>query len=93
MILDDIDKALLKENFDDDTINKIDINNLTLIYNYLIRNGVYYVNDLIISSLDLFLLPYELFVKKFEKLKNELGENYIEKLGEDSSLIEIMYNE
>ena len=45
-----------------------------------------------LTSLDLFLLPSNEFINKFEKLKDKLGNDYVDKLGEDSSLIEIMYN-
>ena len=56
------------------------------------KNGIYYAKDLFLLSLDLFLLPYSEFVNKFEKLKQKLGNNYINKLSEDISLIEIMYD-
>lgn len=91
MILDDIDIKVLKENFSVDLINKIDKDNVIYIFSYLNKNGVYYAKDLFLTSLDLFLYPYKEFLKKFEYLKNKLGDNYVDKLGEDSSLIEIMY--
>ncbi len=91
MILDELDIKILYENFDEETINKVDYVNLNKIFAYLGENGIYYYKDLFLSSLDLFLLPYDIFVKKFEKLKQVLGENYISKLGEDSSQIELMY--
>ena len=59
---------------------------------YLQENNVYYAKDLLLSSLDLFLLPVEEFINKFEKLKTRLGTDFVDKLGEDSSLIEIMYD-
>ena len=62
------------------------------IYNYLITNGIYYAKDIFVGQVDLFLMEYDLFVDKFEKLKRELGDNYVELLAEDSSLIDIMYN-
>lgn len=92
MMFDDVDIKVLKENFDDEMISQIEDENVAKIYSYLIKEGIYYAKDLFISSLDLFLLPSEVFIQKFEKLKNELGSDYINKLGEDSSLIEIMYN-
>lgn len=91
MNFDEIDLKILKENFCEDFITQIDINNINVIFNYLNENGVYYAKDLLLTSLDLFLLPYEVFKKKFEVLKNKLGENFVEELGEDSSLIELMY--
>lgn len=91
MILDEIDIKVLRENFDDELISKIDSNNVSKILNYLDRNNIYYSKDLQLNSLDLFLLPYEEFVKKFENLKTKLGPDFADKLGNDTSLIEIMY--
>lgn len=91
MELDNLDTRILKENFDDETISEIDIENVYKIFKYLKENNVYYAKDLFITSLDLFLLPSNQFINQFEKLKDKLGKNYVEKLGEDTSLIEIMY--
>lgn len=93
MNLDEFDVKVLKENFDDETINQIGTQNVYKIFKYLKDNNVYYAKDLFISSLDLFLLPLDEFVEKFEKLKQRLGEEYVDKLGEDTSLIEIMYED
>lgn len=93
MQLDSIDIKILKENFDDYIIKQLDFENVSKIYNYLIKEGVYYAKDIFISQADLFLLDYSLFIEKFEKLKNKVGKDYIEKLGEDCSIIDIMYNE
>lgn len=91
MIFDEFDIKILVENFSEDLVSQIDLENLKNIFNYLNENGVYYAKDLLLTSLDLFLLPHEIFIKKFEVLKNKLGENFIDDLGENSSLIEIMY--
>lgn len=91
--LDEIDMKILRENFDEDMIQQMDEENIDKILYYLEENNVDYAKDLLISSLDLFLLPAEDFIKQFEKLKKELGENFAEKLGEDISLIEIMYQD
>ena len=91
MNIDEIDIKLLKENFDSETIKKIDAENVYHINKYLLDNDVYYAKDLLISSLDLFLLPYEEFIKRFERLKERLGNDFVDKLVEDTSLIEIMY--
>jgi phospholipid N-methyltransferase len=93
MELDEIDIKVLRENFDDETISEIDRENVSKIMKYLIDNGVYYAKDLFISSLDLFLLPSDNFIEQFEKLKTKLGSNYVEELGEDTSLIELMYED
>ena len=91
MQLDSIDIKILKENFDDYIINQLDSNNIAKIYNYLIKEDVYYTKDIFISQADLFLLDYDQFVEKFEKLKDKVGKDYIDKLGDDCSIIDIMY--
>ena len=73
MNLDEMDIKILKENFDEELIKEIDSNNVSKIYNYLNNNGIYYAKDLFLISLDLFLLPYEDFINKFENLKRKLG--------------------
>ena len=91
MILDEIDIKILKENFDEELISQIDADNIAKIFNYLNDNGIYYAKDLLLNSLDLFLYPSEIFIKKFEHLKDVLGVDFVDKLGDDSSSIEIMY--
>ena len=91
MNLDEIDIKILKENFDEDLIKQIDSDNVLKILKYLENNGIYFAKDLFLTSLDLFLYSLDVFTRKFERLKEKIGEDYINKLGEDSSLIEIMY--
>lgn len=91
--LNEINIKILKENFSDDLINKINLENVYKIFSYLNSNGVYYAKDLFMNSLDLFLYPCEIFIKKFEHLKEVLGNEFVDKLGEDASLIEIMYED
>ena len=93
MNIDELDIKVLKENYDIDEIKNIDINNVSKINKYLEENGVYYSKDLFLSNLDLFLLPCDIFIKKFEMLKQKLGDNFVDKLGEYSSLIELMYED
>ena len=90
---DEIDIKILKENFDDETIQKIDIDNIEKIIYYLNDNGIYYFKDILLESLDLFLLPSEIFIEKFENLKFRLGSDYVERIANDKSLIEIMYED
>ena len=91
MIFNEVDIKILKEDFDEDLLKQIDSNNVNRIFEYLKDNDIYYYKDLFLNSLDLFLLPCDSFINKFERLKKELGSDYIDKLAEDSSLIEIMY--
>ena len=85
------DIKILKENFNEDMIKELDMENVKIIIDYLSKNKVYYGKDLLLNSLDLFLLDSNIFIEKFENLKMKLGSNYVDKLGEDMSLIELMY--
>ncbi len=67
MQLDSLDIKVLRENFSDEEIAKMDALNISKIFRYLQENNVYYAKDLLLSSLDLFLLPVEEFINKFEK--------------------------
>ena len=67
MNLDEIDIKILKENFDENLISQIDLDNTAKIFKYLEDNGIYYAKDLFLTSLDLFLYPLDEFIKKFEK--------------------------
>ncbi len=91
MNLDEIDIKILKENFDENLINQIDSENVSKIFKYLEDNGIYYAKDLFLTSLDLFLYLLDDFIRKFEALKEKLGTDFVNRLGEDSSLIELMY--
>ena len=61
--------------------------NVTKIINYLESNGVFYVTDLLVAYYDLFLIPYDIFVSRFESIKRELGGDYLDKMENDFSLI------
>ena len=65
-------------------LQKIYFENISKIFNYLDDNNIYYAKDL-------FLLSIDEFVNRFEKLKSILGNDYADKLGDDASLIELMY--
>ena len=85
----DLDDVInLKETFDNDVLNKIDENNLSRCYKYLIDEKVYFVKDIILEYIDIFLIDYFEFKIKFQKLKDDLGARYIEKLEEDISILE-----
>ena len=92
MKLDNIDIKILKENFDNETINQMDSENVYKIVKYLNDNNIDYIKDLFLLF-DLFLFPVEEFIKQFEKLKFKLGDNFANMLGSDLSLIEIMYED
>lgn len=91
MKLDKLDIQVMNENFTKEMLCMLDADNVNKIYEYLIADGVYYALDIFLAYLDLFLIPHEEFINKFEIIKSHLGSEYISKLEKDSSLIEMMY--
>lgn len=55
---------------------------------YLVKIGIEDVNEVVESYFLIFLCDHNEFVEKINSLVMELGNNYIEKLGEDMSFWE-----
>ena len=89
--LDETDIEDIKEMYDDYMIEQVDIENVNTIYDYLIKQGISYVKDIFISNMELFLLNSNEFIEKFERIKEEIGEDYANEIEEDFSLLEKMY--
>ena len=49
MNLDEIDIKILKENFEEELITQIDIDNVSKIFKYLENYGIYYEKDLFLT--------------------------------------------
>ena len=88
---DEDDIIQLKETFDSEVLKKIDYANLIKRYEYLISERVYFAKDILLEYLDLFLTDYAEFKNLFERLKRDLGSDYIEKLEQDISLLETYF--
>ena len=67
------------------------MDNVNKIYSYLIDKGIYYAKDMFIEYLELFLMDSEEFINRFDALIKKIGNNYVEAVGEDDSLMEEMY--
>ena len=61
--------------------------NVAKIIRYLEGNGIFYVTDLLLAYYNIFLIPYEEFVSRFESIKENLGNDYKERMENDHSLI------
>lgn len=87
-MIDNIDEII--EKYESYVIKKLDKDNMTKIVYYLINYGVNYIEDLFDGYLDLFLIPYEEFVNKFNLLNNKYNGNLINIISEDLSILEEM---
>lgn len=83
--IDDIDRINIASEYGDEKILELDYSNANEIYSYLLEQGIDYAHDLLITDFNLYLLEYDTFKAKFEKLKEKLGMNYIEILNDDEN--------
>ncbi len=89
--LDEIDKQDIQEMYDEYTLNQLENENVKIIYNYLLEQGIDLAKDIFIERLELFLQNSNEFIKKFEMIKQEMGDNYAKKIEEDTNVLEKMY--
>ena len=89
--LDKIDIDNIEEMYNRDIIHKLDMDNVNKIYSYLINKGIYYAKDMFIENLELFLLDSDVFIERFNDIIDNIGSNYVDVIGEDSSILENMY--
>ncbi len=71
-------------------LNKLKEKNFLNIINDLKQNQIDYIKDIVIYFLDLFLLDYRDFISKFEKIKEVLGANFKDIIGENINILESM---
>ncbi len=55
--------------------------NFISIYNLLKTRGFYYIEDIILLYLEIFMMDIKIVNKKLDLLKEELGDNYISIIG------------
>ena len=89
--LDEIDKKDITEMYDEYTLNQLDSDNVNIIYNYLLEQGIDFAKDIFIERLELFLMDNKEFIEKFEMIKQEIGNNYVEIIEENTEILDKMY--
>ena len=87
------DKDELKEvyeGYEESILKNLDEKNIQSIINYLEKNTTI-TKDILLYYLDLFTIDVNEFIRKFEKLKQLLGENYEILLENKIDYLERMY--
>lgn len=87
------DKDGLKEvyeGYEESILENLDEKNIQSIINYLEKNTTI-TKDILLYYLDLFTIDVNEFIRKFEKLKQLLGENYEILLENKIDYLERMY--
>ena len=92
--LNDIYLDMIYSKYEEWYLSKLDENKFLEIYNLFKKYGFYFVDDIIINYLELFEYDKETLEKGIISLKDNLGENFVFKIGNDLSLLDsILENE
>ncbi len=89
-----LDKEALNniiETYDNELLLKLDTNNIISIINYLKRNNIDYIEDILSLYTDLFILDVNDFINRFEILKNRYGKNFCDNLAYKLDILESMW--
>lgn len=78
--------------YDEELINSVEEKNFLKIIQYLIKNNIDFIEDIVVSYLDLFLIDYDVFVEKFEILKVKYGSNISNKISHNLQILEELSN-
>jgi len=74
--------------YENEFIKCLDKENIINIINFLQSENVDYIDELLTNYLDLFLIEYEEFKNRFIKLKNIYGNDLVEKIADDLTILE-----
>ncbi len=85
--LDDFYKEELLETYDTKLIESIDINNGKKILEILNKYDFYFIEDIILNYIEIFMMDASKVEEGILKLKDKLGDNYQMKIGDDLSLL------
>lgn len=78
--------------YDNELLLKLDTNNIVSIINYLKRNNIDYIEDILSLYTDLFILDVNDFIKRFEILKKRYGKNFCDNLAYKLDILESMWD-
>jgi len=87
---DQIDDII--DTFEESVLLKLNGENIQRIVSYLKKEKIYFIEDIILQYVDLFVLPFEEFIEKFEKLKEKYSANFVEYLAYHLNILEEMYD-
>ena len=77
--------------FEDDVFKNINTDNMNKIIKFLSYNGCNYIDELLSDYLDLFLIEYEEFIDKYNKLNIKYNNNFLQESSIDMNILEEFY--
>lgn len=87
----DIEEMLSK--YSKEIINKVKIDNVKKIIDYLKSINCNIIDDIIANYFDVFIIESDEFIKKIEKLNVKYNGNFFEKAEEDLNYLEEIFND
>ena len=87
--MEDIDNII--EKFDTSIFENFDRDNFYKIVNFLEKENCYYMEDILEDYLDLFIIPYEEFVLKYNTLNKKYNNRFLEYASSNMDLLEELY--
>ena len=83
----------LLEKYSDSIIDRLDKVNFNKIVMFLTNEECDYVEDLIEDYLDIFVIDYNEFVRKYNILNKKYNNKYLELVSEDMNLLEELFED
>lgn len=84
---------IIYSNYDEEYINGLDEENFIKIYNLFKKYNFYFINDIILNYLEIFEIDCDEVEDKLIKLKEKLGNNYVQIIGNDMSYLDEILND
>lgn len=89
--MNSIDEVL--EKYSEKVISQLDKSNISKIVLFLHKENCDYIEDLLEDYLDLFIIPYEVFVEKYKELNNKYHNEYLKLASQNMNLLEEFFND
>ena len=90
-LLDDTKLTLLYETYDESYINNLDENSFMDIYNVFRTFKFYFMDDIILNYLEIFMMDKDFVNSKLLELNEELGEDFVYIIGNDMRYLEKLF--
>lgn len=79
------------DKYENEVIKSLDVSNMKRIVSFLKKQNCDYIDELLSDYLDLFTIPYNEFVNKFNDIDVKYNFNFIEEVRSNMDLLEEFY--
>ena len=89
--MDDLD--IILEKYSNTTLNNLELDNINEIIDFLYKEKCNYIDDLLDDYLDIFTIPYDIFINRYNKLNQKYNKEYLKLASKDMNLLEELFDE